>query len=105
MYNAHKTWSGGYICGEIKVAIMLRFMGGGHYADLAKIFEIYYTASYLIFHQVLQQWICRDEIYPIIYDKQIRDEKQLYEISKQFAAGRNGGILAGFMGALDGWLV
>ena len=104
MYNAHKTWSGGYICGEIKVAIMLRFMGGGHYADLAKIFEIYYTASYLIFHQVLQQWICRDEIYPIIYDKQIRDENNFTKYQSNLPREGMEGFLQVLRAPLmDGW--
>ena len=46
MYDSHKTWSGGYICGELKLAITLRIMGGGQYVDVAKIFDIYYTDSY-----------------------------------------------------------
>ena len=42
MHNAHKSWSGGYICGEVKVALTLRIMGGGQeYVDLSHIFDIY----------------------------------------------------------------
>ena len=35
MYDCHKTWSGGYICGELKLAITLRIMGGGQYVNVA----------------------------------------------------------------------
>ena len=26
MYNAHRTWSGGYLCGGVKVALTLRWV-------------------------------------------------------------------------------
>lgn len=105
MHNAHKSWSGGYVCGEVKVALTLRFMGGGQYVDLSKIFDIYYTDCYRIFHETLENWICKDQIYPMTYDDTVEDESSLFDISKYFALGRSGGILAGIMGALDGWLV
>ena len=105
MHRAHRSWSGGYICGEVKVALTLRIMGGGQYVDLSHIFDIYYTDCYRIFHETLEKWICKDNIYPMAYDETVDDESALFDIAKYFALGRNGGILAGIMGALDGWLV
>ena len=57
MYESHMLSSGGFISGEIKVAITLRFLGGGSYLDIEKIFHISFKSAYRIFIYVLHNWI------------------------------------------------
>ena len=41
MYDAHVLASGGYISGEVKLAITIRLLAGGDALDLALIFDVY----------------------------------------------------------------
>ena len=43
MYAAQAATSGGYISGEIKLAITLRLLAGGDALDLADLFDISYV--------------------------------------------------------------
>jgi hypothetical protein len=105
IYRAHKEISGGFVCGEVKVAIALRILGGGSYLDIACIFNVHPGQVYPIFHKVLSEWICNDSIARYMLRDIIHDEDEMYKVASQFAQGRSGGILAGVIGALDGWLV
>ena len=40
MYDANVKTTGGYIAGEVKVAITLRLLGGGDALDLGVIFDV-----------------------------------------------------------------
>ena len=105
IYKAHKETSGGYICGEVKLAITLRILAGASYLDIACIFNVNYTHVYAIFHHVLMNWLCSDFIYKYELIDIINDENKMFDVAKHFASGRNGGTLCGIVGALDGWLV
>lgn len=39
LMKAHAATTGGYICGEIKLALVLRLLAGGSYLDLALLFR------------------------------------------------------------------
>jgi hypothetical protein len=105
IYMAHKETSGGFVCGEVKLAITLRILVGGSYLDIACIFHVHPGQVYPIFHKVLLEWICHDSIARYTLRDIIQDEDEMFKVSSQFAEGRTGGILAGVIGALDGWLV
>ena len=106
MKAAHMEASGGYISGEVKVALTLRLLAGASYLDISYIFDIFYTSTFRIFHHVCQEWLCQDWVNEYVLETYIGNPEKLYQISKEFTAkGRSNGILGGIIGALDGWLV
>ena len=62
IFQAHSVQTGGIICGEIKLAITLRMLAGGSYLDLGLIFGTGYSYPYVIFCQVIFEWICNDKL-------------------------------------------
>ena len=62
MYNANILSVGGYISGEIKLAITIRILAGGSALDLAVIFYIYPTHISAILNEVLINWIIKPNI-------------------------------------------
>jgi hypothetical protein len=105
IFRAHEVTSGGFICGEVRVAITLRLLAGASYLDVAYIFGVHYNHVYAIFHHVLKYWICKDFVHRYELQDILQSEEKMYHVSKQFAKGRSSGILSGVIGALDGWLV
>ncbi|KAL3801436.1 hypothetical protein ACHAW5_001797 [Stephanodiscus triporus] len=55
-------YTGGIICGEVKLAFTLRMLAGGLYLDLGLIFGTGSTYPYAIFPHVIFQWICDDTL-------------------------------------------
>ena len=105
LYRANKKRYGGYICGEIKLAITLRLLAGASYLDLEYIYKISNQGLYSIFHYVLQNWICNDNVAEIDFYNKGTDLKAMQETSLGFANGSSNGIIGGCIGAIDGWLV
>ena len=106
MKAAHMEASGGYISGEVKVALTLRLLAGASYLDISYIFDIFYTSTFRLFHHVCQEWLCQDWVSEYVLEKYLGNPEKLYQISKEFTAkGRSNGILGGIIGALDGRLV
>ena len=103
--NANQTRYNGYISGQIKLAITLRLLAGASYLDLEVIFKISSQSIYTIFHDVLSNWICNDDIIKIEFYNQATDLNQMKETALCFANGSSNGIMGGCIGALDGWLV
>ena len=62
LFQAHSVQTGGIICGEIKLAITLPMLAGGFYLDLGLIFGTGYSYPYVIFCQVIFEWICNDKL-------------------------------------------
>jgi hypothetical protein len=91
---------GGYIVGEVKVAISLRMLAGGSYLDLVPLFGVGKAALYFIFDNFLH-WILTTFSFPL--PKMIRqnDWESLTALSDQFAE-RSNGVFHGVFGALDG---
>ena len=58
--RAHEESTGGFISGEIKLALTLLLLAGGSYLDLALLFEMGFTYSYVVFHDVIGGWITDD---------------------------------------------
>ena len=106
IYNAHCKTSGGYLSGEIKVAITLRLLAGASYLDVSQIFDVSYSTCYDILHKVTEEWFCNDCVAEYKLEKNLDDPKKLYKILEIFTSkGRSNGIFGGIIGALDGWLV
>ena len=62
MYIAHEKTSGGYISGEIRLAITLRLLAGGDSYDLGVIFDISSRTCERILYEVLENWIINTKI-------------------------------------------
>ena len=60
--KAHLNHTGGWISGEVKLAITLRMLAGGSYLDLGLIFGTGSTYPYTIFNNVIPRWICKDDL-------------------------------------------
>lgn len=100
----HDQSTGGFISGEIKVALTLCILAGGSYLDLALLFETGQTCVYEIFHNVIKNWILDDRLVKINGLDYISDEEMMAEVAHQFAVGSDG-IICGCIGDFDGWIV
>jgi hypothetical protein len=107
MHIAHQFSSGAHISGEVKVVLTLRMFACGSFLDLSLIFHCDETYVYTTFHDILEKWICRDDIINIPNESYFKDINKMKDVAKEFAASRqNGGVLSGcILGALNGWLV
>ena len=106
MRNAAEAINGDYICGEAKVALVLRMMAGASYIDIVLIFGISYSHCYEIFHAVISNWICNDAVLPYLGEMYLTQDNEMGRTANEFATkGRHQGVIAGCIGALDGWLV
>ena len=63
--RAHEESTGGFISGKIKIALTLRLLAGGFYLDIALLFEMGFTYSYVVFHDVIGDWILDDRFVKI----------------------------------------
>ena len=104
MHHAHLSTSGGYISGEVKLAIAIRMLAGGSALDLAVIFDVSVSHCKSIFIDVLHNWIIKSNIGNINMKRYLNDEVELDRVSNGFSQ-RSNGILTGAIGAIDGWLV
>lgn len=102
--KCHDKSTGGFISGEVKLALTLRILAGGSYLDLALLFDTSSSHAYAIFHDVIQKWICDNKLVKISGIDYVNDEERLNEVATVFAR-RSNGLLAGCIGAIDGWLV
>ena len=103
IYNAHCQTSGGYICGETKLAMTLRILAGGSYLDVSALYRVGYGHTNEIFHYVIKNWICNDKFTGLDY---LDNEAVMNRTAANFKSkGCHQGILAGVIGSLDGWIV
>jgi hypothetical protein len=92
------------ICGEIKLALVLRLLAGGSYLDLALLFETGSSYAYDIFHSVLAVWINDDSLIKINGLEYCSNDEEMQKVAMQFSISSNS-ILNGCIGAIDGWIV
>ena len=105
IYDIHKKYYGGLICGEIKLALTIRLMAGGSYLDLAAIYVCGYTYIYQFFSLCEQELDLLRRLYRIDFYNNLTDENEMKKGSTAFANGTSMGLLYGCIGAIDGWLV
>ena len=102
--KAHSIYTGGIICGEVKVAITLRMLAGGSYLDLGLVFGTGSTYPYAIFRKVILDWICQDWLVDLSGIRYCQDDERMRAVANDFA-DRSRNLFSGCIGALDGWIV
>ena len=104
MYDAHVKTCGGYISGEVKLAVTLRLLAGGDALDLGVIFDIVPHKINMIVYSVLRNWIKKPNIGGINMQAYLNNDNAMENASLGFSQ-RSHGVLKGAIGAIDGWLV
>ena len=104
IYKAHARTSGGFLSGEMKLAISLIMLAGGRPLDLAILFDVSESHCKTIFINVLKNWIIKTNIGKINIESYLNDDKAMKRVAVGFSK-RSGGVLKGTIGAIDGWLV
>jgi hypothetical protein len=99
---AHKHSTGGFISGEVKVAITLCILGGGPYLDLALLFESSFNHTHKIVRYVVHNWLVHESFCPINGVDYCLDEQHMQEVALQFSLSSRG-FFNGCIRALDGW--
>ena len=94
--------TGGYISGELKLALTLRILAGASYLDMFLWLNIDPDYAQSIFRTVCREWICNDRVIEInFYKNVLANEKKMTEIGHDFGI-RSDGVFSGCIGALDG---
>ena len=96
--------TGGFISGEIKLALTLRLLDGGSYLDLSLLFETSQTYAFKIFYNGIENWILDDKLIKINGLDYVIYQQMMSEVARCFAEESNG-VINGCIGALDGWIV
>jgi hypothetical protein len=91
---------GGYIPGEIKLAILLRLLAGACYLDMIALFQVSERSVWKVFHETLT-WVRKTFNFPLRKLLVNKDWEGLNAIAAEFAA-RTDGVYSGYIGALDG---
>jgi hypothetical protein len=89
---------GGFICGEVKLAITLRMLA------LGLIFGTGTSYPYEFFCKVVCHWICQDFLVKINGIEYCEDEQRMEEVACDFSNYSNH-LFGGCIGAIDGWIV
>lgn len=101
---AHAQSTGGFVSGEIKLAITLRILGGATYMDCALLFEVSFNHAHKIVKSVVQDWLLHKSFYPISGIRYCCDDAKMREVALQFSQASRG-VMNNCVGALDGWVV
>ena len=104
MMNAHSKSTGGFISGEIKLAVTLRALAGGLHLDLALLFGVGFHCQHDVFHTVIKDWICNDRLVTISGEQHLNNIQRMRDNAREFAT-KTHGVFGGIIGALDSWLV
>jgi hypothetical protein len=102
--KAHHDSTGGFVSGEIKLAITLRILGGATYLDCSLFFEVSFNHAHKIFKEVIDNWIRHPSVGTINGIQYCCDDEAMSAVALQFAQSSRG-VITGCIGALDGWLV
>lgn len=63
--KAHAKSTGGFISGEVKLAMTLRILGGGTFMDIAFLFGNSFNHAHKIIGHVIEKWLLHPGFYPI----------------------------------------
>ena len=105
MYRNSCHYSGQYVSGELKVALCLRYLAGARCLDLYLWSKINPDHIKVILNDVIQNWLCNDQVIMIDYYKQVLYDNANINIIRNDFAQKTEGIVNGCIGAVDGWLV
>ena len=84
IFHAHQNSMGGMICGEVKLAVTLRILGGGSYLDMAMVFKSTFNHANKLFVKVVYNWLCHRSFYPINGIAYVRDEERMAKVATQW---------------------
>jgi hypothetical protein len=104
MMVANEATTGGFICGEIKLATTIRILGGCSPMAMAIMFDFSFATAYKIFKHVISNWLSHESFCPIDGVKYCSDDNHMKSVALQFCESSLG-IINGCIGALDGWIV
>ena len=104
MYEANTKATGGYIYGEVKLAITLRLLADGNALDLGVMFDVQTYHCNKIMYDVLINWIIKPDIGNLNMVKYLGDKSAMARVSTGFST-RSNGVLIGVISVIDGWLV
>ena len=85
LMHAHKSSTGRFVSGKVKLALTLRLLAGGSYLDLALLYKISSSHAYEIFHDVVRNWILDDRLVKINGLDYVNDEERLEQVALEFA--------------------
>ena len=102
--KAHAKSTGGFISGEVKLAMTLRILGGGSFMDIAMLFGNSFNHAHKIVGSVVENWLLHPQFYPIDGTAYCRDQDRMRNVARQFHVASQG-IMTGCIGAIDGWVV
>jgi hypothetical protein len=84
MDYCHLKSTGGFILGELKLALTWSMLeGGSHTMDLSLLFETSFSTSNEIFHSVIKEWIHNDNLLKINGFKYFEDDVQMCSIASE----------------------
>jgi hypothetical protein len=101
--NAATNAVGGWVCGEIKLALMIRMLAGASYLDLLIQYGVCTSSLYEFFYEGVK-WIVDTFVFPLHGWLENEDWDSLQCVRALFAAA-SGGAFLGCIGALDGLAV
>ena len=102
--HAHEKTTGGFVSGEVKLALTLRLLAGGSYMDLALLFDVGFSTAYEIFHKVIKDWILDDRLVKINGIDYCEDKERMRKVALDFSNASKR-VINGCIGAIDGWVV
>ena len=85
MFNANGATTGGYLSGEVSVAITLRVLAGGSKFDIGALFDIHFNSVNRIFWNVMKNWIDSDLFYEIHIKNYLDDPVRARECANYFS--------------------
>ena len=91
---------GGFISGEVKIALTIRILAGASYLDLMLLYGVKRPSLYRAFHEGIR-WINESFTFPLGRWIKDQDTAALNELANGFA-DRSDGVFFGCIGALDG---
>jgi DDE superfamily endonuclease len=91
---------GGFIPGELKLAILLRLLAGACYIDMIALFHVSETSVWNVFHEAIT-WVRQTFTFPLRELLEKKDWPALKVIAAEFGA-RTEGTYNGCFGAIDG---
>ena len=98
--NAAMEAVGGFVSGQMKVALMLWILAGANYLDLLNQYNVSTASVYKFFHEAVK-WIIEMFQFPLEEWLLQENWEALNHISNLFAAA-SGDAFKGCIGALDG---
>lgn len=102
MQNAHMYSTGGFILGEICLAIILRLLVGASYLNLGLLFLTSYSNIYEIFYYIVHNWINNNKVILINFYNNVTDVLAMKKAANTFLInGRNDRIIGGMIGAIN----